>query len=828
MFKTYLISDFRSKLIKSRLTFSYLCAVIFAYTLTVLVYSPVGPVALASSVMWIPSGVAFGGGVLFGPIGALITIIPGTIFHVWHGITIPAALLLASNTAIACAVGSLFCATPKDIDAYFSKVSDLIWFLIGGVIVASTFNATINSALLWAYGIIDKIDIVPIAQRAWNSSAVGILVAGAWLLAWGSLFKFQSSIRCRNPWEFIVCSILTIIVSLLVFQFTLYIPSTINSIFYKRYHLLFPFLAWASVRFELQGATLIALIVGLTVTILHAATGQIAGIEVAVESLPLVQIYLGIFTLTGMVIASSIAFVRRREMTFRAMFDNSGAPMAQVNMGRKFVLVNDRFCDLVGYTREELMNMTFLDLTVDEDRPEHSQFELLRANKVKNLNVEKKYHRKDGTVILVSVNAVLIHDHVRNENFSVAVVKDITALKRAEEAALQAMQEAESANRAKSTFLANMSHEIRTPMGVILGFSELLLRDKDISETARQHLHTIHRNAAALGTLINEVLDLSKVEAGRLEIARESVLIQQLLDDIKSSFSDMAARKKLTFSTHVSSSVPKAIYSDRLRLRQVLMNIISNALKFTKTGSVSVDVSQHKVDDKSSILSIRVTDSGIGMTPAQTKKLFQPFGQVHLDLSHEFGGTGLGLVLSRKIAQLMGGDVILESSEPDKGSTFIINVRVEQLSQEAESVLTAALPDKNKSASHTVGALGGRRVLLAEDTPDQAMLVQILLSAQGAQVDIVENGADAVAKATSDHYDVILMDMQMPVMTGAAATEVLRQRGYRAPIIALTAQAMRSDAERSASVGCNEHLSKPVSKDELIAAIKRVTDDHPT
>lgn len=173
---------------------------------------------------------------------------------------------------------------------------------------------------------------------------------------------------------------------------------------------------------------------------------------------------------------------------------------------------------------------------------------------------------------------------------------------------------------------------------------------------------------------------------------------------------------------------------------------------------------------------------------------------------------------------LWGGDVLLEASEPNQGSTFVINISAEFLSQEAELVLAAALPQEMKPVSIPVGALGGRRVLLAEDTPDQAMLLQILLSAQGAQVDIVENGADAVEKASRNEYDVILMDMQMPVMTGADATTILRQRGYRPPIIALTAQAMRSDAERSAEAGCNEHLTKPVSKDELIATIKRVLD----
>ena len=569
---------------KLPLTIGYVASLTAAYIITALIYRHSGSSYIASSVIWLPAGITFGGGVLFGPVGVLVTIIPETIFHISDGFPLSVSLALAANTAFACIAGSAICARPPAIDTYFSKISDLLWFILGGVVIAATFTAITNTFTLWRFAYLGDSELLPTAIRTWNAASGGILIAGAWILSWGTCRNFPKSCNIANFFEFFACSLLTIAASVLVFESMPILPESLGSIFFKQYYLLFPFLAWASTRFEARGATLISLIVGLTVTTLHASTGRIAGFQVGIESMPIVQIYLGIFAVTGLVVATSIAFVRRREMTFRAMFDNSGAAMVEVDMKRRFVLVNDRFCDLTGYSREELLNMSIDDITIDIDPAETAQFALMREKKSRNLNVEKKYRRKNGQVILVSVNAVLIHDHLKNENFSVGVIKDITALKLAEENALKAMQEAESANRAKSVFLANMSHEIRTPMGVILGFSEILLRDKKLGSESRDHLKTIHRNASALGNLINEVLDLSKVEAGRLDIARETVIVDQILDDIKSSFSESAARKNIKFTFDISQSVPKAIYSDRMRLRQILVNIIGNAVKFTKKG----------------------------------------------------------------------------------------------------------------------------------------------------------------------------------------------------------------------------------------------------
>lgn len=392
-------------------------------------------------------------------------------------------------------------------------------------------------------------------------------------------------------------------------------------------------------------------------------------------------------------------------------------------------------------------------------------------------------------------------------------------LEEAKKAADEARELAENANRLKSTFLANMSHEIRTPLGALMGFAELLTA-KDITDEMRaSYAETIIRNGRNLVQLINEILDLSKVEAGHLEVDIVSFCGRELMKDVMSLLGPVAQKKGLTLKWSGDQNLPDKVASDPLRLRQILTNVIGNAIKFTPTGEVTVHVDYHpRLHGEPAEIVFVVRDTGIGMSSDKIARLFQPFTQADASIARKFGGTGLGLALSKKLASLLGGDVTLVRSEPGKGSSFRITVADVPVAKGAE-VKTS----KDESVSDALpapDALAGCRILVVDDSEDNRILVQMFLKGVGAKVEFAENGREGMDKAMAGEFDAVLMDIQMPVVDGLEATKQLRKQGYRKPIIAFTANAMREERERCREAGCEDYLSKPIDRNVLIRTLR--------
>ncbi|MEO0530510.1 MAG: ATP-binding protein, partial [Planctomycetota bacterium] len=365
--------------------------------------------------------------------------------------------------------------------------------------------------------------------------------------------------------------------------------------------------------------------------------------------------------------------------------------------------------------------------------------------------------------------------------------------------------------RTKTEFLANMSHEIRTPMTAILGYADILADAHDgeplDKDSQRQALETIRQNGAHLLAIINDILDMSKIEAGRISIERLPVRVDHLLSDIVDLLQDRARQSGNSLRIVYAAPIPQTIYTDPTRIRQILLNLIGNALKFTDQGSVTVHVSFLPKGNTRGRLRLAVIDTGLGMTEDQLESIraFEPFVQADGSTTRKYGGTGLGLKISNSLAELLGGTIEIES-EPGVGSTFALVFDVGSLgaifapSPEGESTPKPA-PDASEQAAKKDLPLAERRLLLVEDGPDNQRLIRFLLERAGASVDVAENGRIGVSKAlhaTADDqpYDVILMDMQMPVLDGYGAMRELRESDYSGPIVALTAHAMAEDRLR--------------------------------
>ncbi|WP_010588469.1 ATP-binding protein [Schlesneria paludicola] len=385
---------------------------------------------------------------------------------------------------------------------------------------------------------------------------------------------------------------------------------------------------------------------------------------------------------------------------------------------------------------------------------------------------------------------------------------------------VRAKEAAEAASLAKSRFLANMSHEIRTPLNGILGFADyIVIHDHSLKEADRRdYLRTIKRCGEGLLVLINDILDLSKIEAGQMDFERVRFSPHGVISDAISILRPKAREKNLSLEYRWDGVVPESIESDPLRLRQLLMNLIGNAVKFSETGGVNVVA---RIDPASRTLAIDVIDTGVGIPEETQTALFNPFTQGDSSVTRRFGGTGLGLSICKSIVEGLGGEIRYKS-EQGQGSTFSFTVDTGSMDnvRMSSSPLEDIVMDEPSTADSILKqSIRSKRILVAEDGETNRKLIRLLLVRSGADVVLVENGLEAVVAVRNEQFDLILIDMQMPIMDGYSATAQLRAEGFTNPIVALTAHAMRGDEERCLQAGCTEYLSKPIRQELLLARI---------
>ena len=531
--------------------------------------------------------------------------------------------------------------------------------------------------------------------------------------------------------------------------------------------------------------------------------------------------------LTG---AKNVAEVSLREAeALRATLDMHNIVSVADAMGR-ITYANNSFCRISGYTLAELIGQNHRIVNSGM----HS--EAFWTNVWKTISGGSPWHgeicnrAKDGSLYWMdSIIAPFKGTDGKIEKY-VSIRTEITKRKTAESQLLlnnaelkQARSDAETANRAKSEFLANMSHEIRTPLTAILGFTDLLYEDGNMALAQRMHtIDTIKNAGTHLLTVINDILDLSKIEADMMTIERIDTPLVSVLREVESLIRPRAAGKGVTLNAVLMSPVPEHIHCDPTRLRQILMNLAGNSAKFTEAGFVTMSAGTEDQDGHSRLV-IDIEDTGPGMTPDQAQRLFAAFGQGDSTITRKHGGTGLGLNICLRLANMMGGDVTLLRTELGKGSCFRLALPLDAVAGSAMVTRLEAMQEPNADKPAAVMICLSGRILLAEDGLDNQRLIAFHLKKAGATVEVADNGLIALemldkAEAAGTPYDLLLTDMQMPEMDGYTLARTLRDRGSTLPIVALTAHAMAEDRDKCISAGCDDYASKPIDKPKLLEA----------
>ena len=490
----------------------------------------------------------------------------------------------------------------------------------------------------------------------------------------------------------------------------------------------------------------------------------------------------------------------------------------------RFVHVNHGARENIGYTMEELRGMTPIDIKPDQTTETFAELVApLLAGTHENIEFTTVHRRKDGTEYPVHIH---LETSVLGETpVFVAIILDITERQRIDMELRDSRERAFAADRSKSEFLANMSHEIRTPMTAILGFNDILL-DNATGPEDIEAAQTVKQNGEYLIDLINDILDLSKIEAGKIEMEQISCSAHEIIGAVASLMRVRATAKGLPLEVRFDGPIPTTIQSDPTRLRQILINIVGNAIKFTETGSVQIVTRLLNESGEKPKLQFDVIDTGIGITEGGIENLFLAFTQADSSTTRQFGGTGLGLPISKRLVEALGGRISV-SSTVGKGSVFSITVTTGPLDDvRLINSLDEAVVDGSEVQVEDCeqSRLDRYRILLAEDGPDNQRLISFILKKAGADVTLADNGQIgmelAIAAMSESHpFDVILMDMQMPVLDGYAATQRLRSEGYTLPIIALTAHAMASDRQKCLDAGCDDYTTKPVARRKLIELV---------
>ena len=537
--------------------------------------------------------------------------------------------------------------------------------------------------------------------------------------------------------------------------------------------------------------------------------------------------------------------LEKNQKIFRSAFHDIPIGMALVSLEGTFIEVNEAITNIVGYSSEALLSTDFQAITHPDDlQSDFTLINSLLSGECRYYSLEKRYLHQQGHIVPVELSVSLLRDSENNPLLFIAHIQDTTEQNRINASLKTATEEAKAANRAKSEFLAMMSHEIRTPMNAMLGMAELM-EDTQLNPQQQSFIHIIRTSGKTLLTVINDVLDFSKIESDKLELEMDRINLHDTVEEVISLFFNQAQAKGLLLSSSIEPSlIPAAFLGDAIRLKQVLSNLISNSIKFTEAGNVDIRVyasrleatketnseiaSHHTATGDRYRIHFSVSDTGIGIETAAIDKLFVPFSQVDSSITRRFGGTGLGLVISKRLVELMDGQLSVESL-PGQGSTFSFAI---------ELASCEAIADKNKEPTVIAGQSVARktrakistkisdrlplRILLTEDIRLNQKVALQMLACYGYQADIAQDGKAAIAAVQKQAYDLVFMDVQMPNMGGLEATEIIRRDPHihQPYIVAMTAHAMQGDREECLAAGMNNYIQKPINKQDIFEVLQ--------
>jgi PAS domain S-box-containing protein len=502
------------------------------------------------------------------------------------------------------------------------------------------------------------------------------------------------------------------------------------------------------------------------------------------------------------------------------LYNNAPCGYHSLDGDARIVAMNDTELNWLGYTREEVVGKLYIyDLL--EEQTAKSVRESFPGFKKRGYVKERRLtmRAKNGRTFPVVLNSIAIYDNEGNYVSSRSTVYDITEQQKAESALKEAKQQAIESAHVKEQFLANMSHEIRTPINSVIGFTNLLQKTP-LSEEQGQFVSLIQSASENLLTIINDILDISKIEAGMLRIEKNPFSLRGLCNSIETMFYHKAREKNLSFSIYIQDNIPDTLTGDAVRLTQIMVNLISNAIKFTQKGGITINITSIEQTNEQARLRFSVKDSGIGIPADKLDAIFERFQQGETDTTRKYGGTGLGLSIVKNLIQIQGGAITVHS-EPAKGTEFIFEIAYSLVP--VGTTIPSVLPENSEIGP---GAFPDAKILVVEDNAMNQLLIKYTFQSWKVNFELADNGEKAIEWLQRDRFDLVLLDIQMPLMDGYATSQAIRKElKSDIPIIAMTAHALAGEREKCLSYGMNDYISKPIHEKELFTLLKRYLDD---